>query len=375
MKILIKKYQYICEIVFLTISSCLVFFLSGDWVMRTDLMLSVQNSFYNFIHPQYSSGHNENRNKCEDLIVVKLDESISVLEISSLLSKIQSFHPKVIGVDIRFNEYNKVEGDSVLINQILSSNNIILPYDINNGKADLSYFINDVSDVPSGLANPIAVNNIDRFFIQERIDNGVFHKYFATVIVEKYLGENVPLLKDTSIDYSYELDEYSGGHIINDDSINFRNKIILIGISSEQEKRNVPFYETCYGVELQGYIVATMLDRTKNPISNFQTTLLPFLLICLSLIVLYIIHTFLRRWNLMFLEDWIIIALNIGLIYTYMNNMNRISLYSVQLNTIPLIVSTIVVGWSKLISLVYWIYKRCRNKKIKQTLFWIELVD
>lgn len=356
-----KKSKYIAlEFLGIFIFSCVVILLMKNFIMQTTDSLSIQNSYYNSLHAPEQNGYFTLTKKHNDIIVILAEDSISKEKIASLLEKIQSLNPAVLAIDILFSEDKKQIQDSVLIQQINKSNNIVLAYRKKTSTIELSYFLKDINDIPMGYVHPYKTEDgYDRFFTPIETKKNQTYKHFALVAAENYLNVDLlPYIDSHSIDFSHDIRTLPAHRVGIDYKDDIENKIVILGLKSSDDIRNIPISKVSYGAELHGYILATILNQYNNPRIFWHKWLLIIFLIIVTLVIYTFIRYVFLKYRVDFLESIFILILNIIWLYICVHLISNLDFYAMQIMLSPSLTSIIVYAWSKIVSIYYRARKR-----------------
>lgn len=212
------------------------------------------------------------------------------LKITKVLEKLDSLNVKAIGVDVVFEKFNKTEEDSLLLNVLKNSPNVILAdeYYVNN-EATLPHVCNEVfcNDQNIGFTNFVAKpNGSIRYFMPTIHHKNTLIKSFATAIVEKVDVASY----DHLINRGNEVEQinYRGGgdsyvQLEMDDFLeqgfnveNYSEKIVLVGYlgndqwsKSSLDKYFTPMNEKLtlksapdmFGVLIHANVISMILDQ------------------------------------------------------------------------------------------------------------------
>lgn len=254
-------------------------------------------------------------------------------QIAELITKIKSYKPKVVGLDILFREHKEPIGDSLLSNAIKLDGNTVIVNKLSGFNEEkqrydtLTTSINEFSKSSySGFANfpSKAGSNLTtiRLFKSESKYKDSTIDAFATEIVKLFDRKNYDeLMKRNNdfetINYRGNVDKFfyiDGTNLDNLDNIDFiKNKIVLLGFLGEYPSHTIledifytplnenyagKTYPDMYGVVIHANIISMILQKSYiNSLPSWFEVLLA-MLICYFNIVLI---SFIKKKNM----DWL----------------------------------------------------------------------
>jgi len=234
-----------------------------------------------------------------NIILVSVDSCRDRLEIAQLIEQIDSMRPKVIGLDVFFQNWKEPKTDTILANTIRKSQNMVIAcvfeteqiedndrYNICkrnffvNGKNDYNFtegFINLDSD-----GNSTVQTFTPKLFLQK--ENSLDTLYCFSV-------QTVRLFDETSFrkllqrKRKLELINFQPLHFntiiskneIEDYKNEIANKIVLIGSLSE-DVHKTPINSQMHGIEIHAHTISTIIDEQYiDRIDNVWTKLINIL--------------------------------------------------------------------------------------------------
>lgn len=207
-------------------------------------------------------------------------------EIAKIIRNVKSNDPKVIGLDVLFQPALDSLKDSELFYAINETDNLVLPYNVDQS------FPDKPDSGSTGYIDFRGNNGIIRNFVFSTRDsiNNQLKFNFSSQIVRLYnehlFARELELYGETikRINYSpLEFEKISLSQLEQaGDSLDFRDKIVLIGAFTREDLHLTPMGEKMYGLEIHAYTLVTLLNN--NPIENLNNTWVNCILflICLS---------------------------------------------------------------------------------------------
>lgn len=262
-----------------------------------------------------------------DIVIVATD-GCNRQEIASIIDTINTYNPKVIGLDVIFKQqqYN----DSALISTINKCNQIVLPYDMGyNTQSDVffvqdsSYFYNDLKHVNLGAINLSgnSIRNVIRRFKNHFCTQTDSVNSFSYLIANLYSNDNTNKLNERPDDglIAYrgrEIEKFTKEEFISleDKNLTIQNKIVLLGdINSNSDMHTTPIKEEVAGVVIHAHIIDTILNglyiKEASNLLNYSIAILMTLLFCG--------FTYYVRVNVKYAGRLLIRTVQFGLIITY----------------------------------------------------------
>lgn len=246
----------------------------------------------------YFNHYEEKKEKkiSEKVTIIRYD-SPSREDLVQLIKKIQSFHPKKIGLDFIFQDRKDEKIDSMLINEISKADNIILASDIRDHR--YSFFTTN-QNKNVGTTNPYS-----NIYIR---DYKLFDKDIPTfgALLAGIRKKERPFFNKFKIDFTTSTD------ILNSQFLNateITDRIVLIGdLDNDDDKVQTPIGIKS-GVETQAYILNTILKNSEMGLGYWGISAVMLIVIYISYML--IINKLCRsgyRW-VQFCYSWIITIL------------------------------------------------------------------
>lgn len=214
---------------------------------------------FNYNDLAYTQLHkNSNSTTDTNIVVVNIGQA-NRQEIAAMIDKIDRSQPKVIGVDVLFEDKKDSIADALLATQFATNRHIVTVYNF-NGNPHKGYFY--AQSLTKGFANFVGEEEgVIRHFTPSLNENGESYTAFALQVVKKadeakYNGFLKRKKLTETINYSRNADKYfviDGLGLLNSktDAI-FRDKIVLLGYVSAnkfdiEDKHFTPMNEKAIG--------------------------------------------------------------------------------------------------------------------------------
>lgn len=267
---------------------------------------------FNLIDAYYSIHYNPNNR----LNVYPVDNTpITIIDISDcyrrdsiaqIINDVKRYSPKVIGLDVIFNKPVNPVYDSLLADAVSAEGNVVVTNilsvpskdnQLDFSQLDGSFFAKNNDDIPSGFSNIILEGNnyVCRYFADVMYYNGSSQESFASEITKIASRDDYHILKER--DNEEEIINFGNKDYITidyrmmDESY-IKDKIVLIGdVNSSSDQHNTSIDYKLSGVELQGYILSTIIGGDYiNQMSRISAWLLSFLITSLFVALLWMMN-------------------------------------------------------------------------------------
>lgn len=193
-------------------------------------------------------------------------------EIAKIIRNIRLHEPAVIGLDVLFQPALDSLKDSELLQTINETVNLVLPYNVDQS------FLDKPDSVSTGYIDFLGNNGIIRNFVFSTRDSINNHPRFcfSSQVVRLYnehlFTRELDLYRETIKRINYfplEFEKIGLSQLEQaGDSLNFRDKIVLIGALTEDDLHLTPMGEKMPGLKIHAYTLATLLNN--NPIENLN---------------------------------------------------------------------------------------------------------
>lgn len=294
----IKKPIVIRPVVAATIAIALMHFIATD--VNSDMLMGTLcgssdievSDFYNRIRAGGSQ-----KNLDDDIIVVNIDSVFERDELAMLVSQISDANPKVICLDVIFEEEKEPESDMILAETMESIPDLVVSQRYSD--ADIGPVPDFTTEYSSGVARGMAnltarkahglIREVTPFF-------GPEHQYpsLAAAVLKKIDEKSYKYLEgrngeDEMIRFSPSEFYVAEPSEVWDDASFLKDKIVFVGtINEEGDLHSTPLSEDYPGVLIQANILSMMMKRDYiNPRSESYNTIL-LLISCLFMTVLYV---------------------------------------------------------------------------------------
>lgn len=235
--------------------------------------------------------------------IVDMTQLTSRADIATLLADIEVHNPKVIGLDVCFdNEGEDFEGNDSLIAVASKYKNIVYSMKLFNWANDsigwtksIHSFFHEITPLTEGTTNmPRALyDNMKRKVPVCELFEGKQIPSFATQVSNLYAGQNIvgERTNDVKINFSPTVFRTLSPEQVNCHPELIEGQIVLVGAMYEENDRHWTPIGKIAGVELLAYGIHSIIY--SNEIKD-----LPFPLLCvISLIVIFIVEV-IQHWYL-----------------------------------------------------------------------------
>jgi CHASE2 domain-containing sensor protein len=340
-------------------------------VLSNDLFDSLYNTFSDIHITDYKFAEMRTNNNVDtNIILINIKQSDN-LELANILSYLNNFAPKVIGIEKLIKKSDLPQNDSLLAKAIRNSKNIILAENLiqfskdNNifNSAELSDSIFSCSNVETGL-KPVSTKQTDSGKINNNLgfnnlvfgdesekENITIRKFypelpfgrekaisFATLIAWYYNPESVEQLfvrhnKSETINYRGDNRQFvfiEANKIDEVDTTQFKDKIILLGIADINSVRHNlrELYFTpmnlrsggrslpdMYGLEIQANIISMILEgQYYNSMPAWLEVLIAVILCYINMAILIWFSDNAKMWHEI-ISLCIFVILSISILY------------------------------------------------------------
>jgi CHASE2 domain-containing sensor protein len=232
------------------------------------LLLGVRDvEFYDFY---YRVIYNKSeKNVSEDIVIVSIDSINGRNEIAQTLLDLVNCQPKVIGVDVLFEDFQGADQDSLLIDVVSKYKNIIMACEIDAEQSSIvpSIFDEYISEERLGFVNLIKRNSLTvRTFMPSMYTNGGKIPSFALSILSLYDKDayNRVIQREREEEKllfpPIAFNEIDGRNLIHHKA-ELKDKVVLVGcMSDKSDYHSTPVNEEMAGME----VWALALDNTIN---------------------------------------------------------------------------------------------------------------
>jgi CHASE2 domain-containing sensor protein len=222
--------------------------------------LALQDFDYNDL--AYSRMHKNETTEVDSILIVNIGKS-DRNEIAALIDKVQERKPKVVGVDVVFNEPKTAEEDSLLISTLSKHKNLVLAYEMRGKKRqNTPHGFLRTKAYTSGYVNFIGEEGgVNRSFAPFIKNGNETYPAFSTEVVRLVDPAAYKKLVDRgkkaeTINYTRRNKQFlviDGMDIMTGmDSTYLRNRIVLLGYTSDdqndiEDKKFTPMNEKSFG--------------------------------------------------------------------------------------------------------------------------------
>jgi CHASE2 domain-containing sensor protein len=224
------------------------------------IKLALQDFDYNDL--AYSKMHKNETTEVDSILIVNIGKS-DRNEIAALIDKVQERKPKVVGVDVVFNEPKSAEEDSLLISTLSKHKNLVLAYEMRGKKRqDTPHGFLRKKAYTSGYVNFIGEEGgVNRSFAPFIKNGSETYPAFSTEVVRLVNPAAYKKLVDRgkkaeTINYTRRNEQFlviDGMDIMTGmDSTDLRNRIVLLGYTSDdqndiEDKKFTPMNAKSFG--------------------------------------------------------------------------------------------------------------------------------
>lgn len=337
----------------------------GNFLVQLDYIQNIYVDHANYMSRKFKSGVPVYKN-FKDIVLLQVNDSVPKRDVIDMVESLTHYAPSVIGIDILFDKERKQPGDTVLYELSKKNGNIVLAYDIENNHVDLGHLIKSLDEPNIGYLNLGDISGLVTHLDKYSNVKGNLKPSFATKIAELYLKKRIKENGTPLIDYQIIFDQYGSDFIDESVLMSCKGKIVIIGYESCEDVKKTA-YGDYYGDIIHACSVATIINDELNPIGFYKKYLLPVLCICLYLlVVVFVIHCFLKYYRISFLKDFILfVAILIGQGCLLML-VAELDYYSLQIYAAPFVSS--LIGTIYINTLL--LYQRFTNKKCSYLNFW-----
>ena len=245
----------------------------------------------------------------EDITIVDMSELYSRRDLAKTLAEIEELNPKVIGVDVVFEGLKEDSvGDEMLTKIALENKNIVFSYKLLDyvndsiGHADTvhSFFIGEDDTINEGYTNMPRnlYGGIKRkFSLGEKVEGSLMPS-FISMITAMYEGHQVKNVSEKTLNINYIPKRF---RIVKADSIcvhpeRIKGKLVLFGAMKDEYDMHYTPLGKMAGVELLGYAIETLLQRSEvQEVGGWLTFFISFLLVLLTQVVFASYTSFARK--------------------------------------------------------------------------------
>ena len=268
--------------------------MNSDYI--TTMLLGVRDVEFSDFYDRVIYNKSE-KNVSEDIVIVSIDSINGRNEIAQTLLDLVNCQPKVIGVDVLFEDFQGADQDSLLIDVVSKYKNIIMACEIDAEQSSIvpSIFDEYISEERLGFVNLIKRNSLTvRTFMPSMYTNGGKIPSFALSILSLYDKDayNRVIQREREEEKllfpPIAFNEIDGRNLIHHKA-ELKDKVVLVGcMSDKSDYHSTPVNEEMAGME----VWALALDNTINHrfLSSLGALLDWFFAIisCLFLTFLYI---------------------------------------------------------------------------------------
>jgi CHASE2 domain-containing sensor protein len=224
------------------------------------IKLALQDFDYNDL--AYSKMHKNETTEVDSILIVNIGKS-DRNEIAALIDKVQERKPKVVGVDVVFNEPKTAEEDSLLISTLSKHKNLVLAYEMRGKKRqNTPHGFLRTKAYTSGFVNFIGEEGgVNRSFAPFIKNGNQTYPAFSVEVVRLVDPAAYKKLVDRgkkaeTINYTRRNEQFlviDGMDIMTGmDSTDLRNRIVLLGYTSDdqndiEDKKFTPMNEKSFG--------------------------------------------------------------------------------------------------------------------------------
>jgi CHASE2 domain-containing sensor protein len=224
------------------------------------IKLALQDFDYNDL--AYSKMHKNETTEVDSILIVNIGKS-DRNEIAALIDKVQERKPKVVGVDVVFNEPKTAEEDSLLISTLSKHKNLVLAYEMRGKKRqNTPHGFLRTKAYTSGYVNFIGEEGgVNRSFAPFIKNGNQTYPAFSVEVVRLVDPAAYKKLVDRgkkaeTINYTRRNEQFlviDGMDIMTGmDSTDLRNRIVLLGYTSDdqndiEDKKFTPMNEKSFG--------------------------------------------------------------------------------------------------------------------------------
>lgn len=291
------KTLFLLPIIATIVAIILTRFLTSD--VNSDLFLSKVcgssdievSDFYNRIRSGGSM-----RRLSNEMAIVNIDTVINRAELASLISSIAVASPKIIGVDVLFEEEKDPYEDDILVSTLNGTQNLVMGqrYDESNCSSSEDFITKLCPDIPRGIVNLTSkkrngiVREYSSFFGNESIFPSLAASMLKVISPEKY--EELPKIQKEEL-IRFQPEEYIilEPSEVTDNPEYLKDKIVFVGtISEESDLHSTPLSDDYPGVMIHANILSMQLRSDYTcPYSKTYTFILG-IVPCLIMTFLYV---------------------------------------------------------------------------------------
>lgn len=268
--------------------------MNSDYI--TTMFLGVRDVEFSDFYDRVIYNRSE-KNVSDDIVIVSIDSINGRNEIAQTLLDLANCQPRVIGVDVLFEDFQGAEQDSLLIDVVSKYKNIIMAceIDVEHSSTVPSIFDGYISEERLGFVNLIKRNSLTvRSFMPSMYTNGKKVPSFALSILSLYDKDAYNRVLQRGVEEEKLLfppiafNEIDGRNLSHHKA-ELKDKVVLVGCMSDRyDCHSTPVNDEMAGME----VWALALDNAINYrfLSSFGTILdWGFAIIsCLFLTFLYI---------------------------------------------------------------------------------------
>ena len=284
MNVLIKILLVISSVLGALLVSCS---LENGWIPVYDIFSTGKNGDFEFADSYARINESSPSHTLSDSVIVVSTTGCNRQDVAELIIALDSLNVRSIGLDLLFLD-ERPEEDSVLINAIQQSKNIVLPYGLNSRVESEQYCISDSSyfygklkgdNIHYGSINLNAeamADKIRRFSTSFQLEGGDEFQSFAAVLAEVSSPESFVKLNDADRQRNerirfagVEIETMDWYDILPQDAVQpidsislakLSGKVVLVGdTQAADDIHNTPFGEKA-GVIIHAYALNTILS-------------------------------------------------------------------------------------------------------------------
>lgn len=316
------KTLFLLPIIATFVAIILTLFLTSD--VNSDLFLSKVcgssdievSDFYNRMRSGGSM-----RKLSNEIAIVNIDSVISRAELASLISSIADASPRIIGVDILFENKKDPYEDEFLSSTLNESQNLVMGqrYDESNSSVCEDFICQECPNIPRGIVNLTSkrrngiVREYSAFFGNDIIFPSLAASMLKIISPAKY-NELPKMQKEEMIRFQPEEYMILEPSEVTDNPECIKDKIVFVGtISEESDLHSTPLSDDYPGVMIHANILSMQLrDDYISPYSKTYTFILG-IVPCIIMTLLYVRLSSTQNFTMRTLPIiWIIIILLLG---------------------------------------------------------------
>lgn len=253
---------------------------------------------------------NDGNEEVNDIVtIVDMSELYSRRELAKALQDIESYKPRVIGVDVVFEGLKEDSvGDEMIAEVALLNDNIVFSYklldytndSIGHAQTVHSFFAEEEGMVKEGFTNMPRnlYGGIKRKLSLSRKVQGKVVSSFIRMVVDLYMGKEIATAEEKDVNINFIPQRF---RVVDPDSISyhpewFADKLVLFGAMKEENDMHYTPLGKIAGTELLAYSIETLLEQNEvKEVNGWMTAFISFLLTLLTQVVFFVYTAFAKK--------------------------------------------------------------------------------